>query len=252
MRPTICDRLRFCRAVHHVALQQILASCFSSISRSAVAEVELSVVAGIPGDTAAQQSEFLRMCQQSSPTSGCVVCSSLPIAWATSLATSSPVLERAKAWNGGGIGKVPLVFGNADEVANGRVCRPYLPQGSLGQFSRHTRLQERPDVAARGKGVDGRQLGRRRTGLCASCSLLERADLSAVGSCLGVRRRCVGRLLALLRVFSLQARPAGNEILVAHSCPALRAALATATWRLLVALTLEEGTLHVMLGDECL
>src|SRR5262245_49537019 len=33
-------------------------------------------------------------------------------------------LERTKTWNGGRIGKVPLVFGDADKVANGRVARP--------------------------------------------------------------------------------------------------------------------------------
>src|SRR5262245_43521307 len=43
-------------------------------------------------------------------------------------------LERAKAWNGAGIGKVPLVFGDADKVANGRVARPGTPQRRLGEL----------------------------------------------------------------------------------------------------------------------
>src|SRR5262245_43088626 len=51
-------------------------------------------------------------------------------------------LEWTKAGNGVGIGEVPLVFGDADKVANGRVARPGAPQRRLGELGRDPGLQK--------------------------------------------------------------------------------------------------------------
>jgi hypothetical protein len=63
-------------------------------------------------------------------------------------------LERPKPWNCAGIGKIPLVFGNADEITNGWVTGPGPAQRRLGQLGRHAGAQKSANVAARRDGVD--------------------------------------------------------------------------------------------------
>src|SRR5262245_14910088 len=64
-------------------------------------------------------------------------------------------LEWAKARDGARVGEIPLVLGNADEIANGRVAGPGAPQRRLGQLRGHAGAQEGADVATRGDGFDG-------------------------------------------------------------------------------------------------
>ena len=81
----------------------------------------------------------------------------LPHGLGNELANVVGGFERSEPRHGGGIGEVPLVLGNADEIANRRVGRPDAPQRRLGQFRRHTGLQKGADVAAGRDGLDGGQ-----------------------------------------------------------------------------------------------
>jgi hypothetical protein len=52
------------------------------------------------------------------------------------------------------IGEVPLVLGNANEVAYRRIAHPSTPKRGLGQFGRHSRLQENADIRAGGDRIN--------------------------------------------------------------------------------------------------
>ena len=144
---------------------------------------------------------------------------SFPIAWATSSPNVVGGLERTEARHGGGIGEVPLVLGDADEIANGGIGRPGAPQRRLGQVRRHARLQEGADVAAGRDGLDRRQARRieRRLRAARRCSAARSPALCSpaiVAGCAGWPR--LGRLapvFVLLGRLALQARPACDEVL---------------------------------------
>jgi hypothetical protein len=70
-----------------------------------------------------------------------------------------PRLERPEAWDGRGIRKVPLIFRDAYEIANGRVGAPSAAQGGLGQFRRNSCAQEIPDIGIRRNRLDWREAG---------------------------------------------------------------------------------------------
>jgi hypothetical protein len=67
--------------------------------------------------------------------------------------------EGTKAGNAPGVGEIPLVFGNANEIANGGIARPSPAQRRLGQLRRHAGAQKGANVAGRIDAVDGGQLG---------------------------------------------------------------------------------------------
>src|SRR5262245_8074116 len=117
-------------------------------------------------------------------------------------------LNRSKARNGAGIGKVPLVFGNADKVANGGVAGPGAPQRCLGEFERDARLQESTNVAAGRNAVDWRQAGevdcgRGRPLLAFGLSAGNRAAWGSGRR----RRRRIGRPCAAVGLLALEPRP---------------------------------------------
>ena len=146
--------------------------------------------------------------------------------------------HRAESGNRIRVVEIPLVFRDADEIADGGIASPGAAQRRAGQLGRDAGSQECADIGIGGDRFNRRQARRDQTALRVAASLWRwRRRLS------GIRRR-----FRFPRHFLTRASIAPIAGMTLSRSVTARSRSFCSGKRLLIALALDEGTVDMMLG----